>query len=105
MEEPNLTYINELAGNDSEFKTQLIQILKKELPSEIRAYQQHIVKKNNNLAAEMVHKIKHKISILGLLKSHKVATHFEEELKNNSQKNKNKFDHILKNMTQFLNTI
>jgi hypothetical protein len=38
MEQPNLNYIDELSGDNLEFKTKLIGILKKELPKEIIGY-------------------------------------------------------------------
>lgn len=105
MEQPNLLYIEQLADKDVSFKRQLIAILKTELPKEIRIYQQSIIKKNNSLAAEIVHKIKHKIGVLGLIESHKMACIYEEELRNSRKKSILKFEKTLKIMTHFLKTI
>ena len=35
MEQPNLEYIDKLSGDNIEFRTKLIGILKKELPQEV----------------------------------------------------------------------
>jgi len=39
MEQPNNNYIIQLAGDNLEFKSKMIAILKKELPEEIENYQ------------------------------------------------------------------
>jgi hypothetical protein len=66
MEQPNLSYINELSGDNLEFKNKIIGILKKELPDEIAVYEEEFKSGNYLEAAQSVHKLKHKISILGL---------------------------------------
>ena len=71
MEKPNLSYINELSGGDEAFKNKLITIIKKEFPEEKEVYFKNFKAKNFKASAENVHKLKHKISILGLEKSYK----------------------------------
>jgi HPt (histidine-containing phosphotransfer) domain-containing protein len=63
--------------------------------------------KENNLksVAEDVHKIKHKISILGMEKGHKLASDYEENLKNNSTELSNDFENILHSISVFLDDI
>jgi predicted DNA binding CopG/RHH family protein len=102
MEEANLNYINELSGDSLEFRAKLIAIIKKELPEEIATY--YVCKKNINLRlmAESVHKLKHKISLLGLEKSYYIAEKFEENLKNNSTNLQSDFECILKIMQEFV---
>ena len=46
------------------------------------------------MAAESVHKLKHKISILGLNKSYYIAEKFEDNLKDNSTELQSDFDAI-----------
>ena len=46
MEKPNLDYINQLSGDNLEFKNRLITILKKELPDEIEVYQTEFANDN-----------------------------------------------------------
>lgn len=105
MEQPNSEYINQLAGGNEEFKSKVIAILKKELPEEIELYQTYILNSNYILAAECVHKLKHKISFLGLEKSYYIAEDFEENLKNKSTHLQSNFEAILMQMQDFVNKL
>jgi len=105
MEQPNSDYINQLAGDNEEFKSRVVAILKRELPEEIELYQNYINNMNYILAAESVHKLKHKISILGLEKSYYIAEEFEENLKENSTQLQSDFESILKQMQDFVATL
>jgi len=102
MEQPNLNYINELSGDNLDFKNKIIGILKKELPDEIALYTQEYINENYLLAAQPVHKLKHKISILGLEKSYYIAEEYENNLKDNSTELKADFENILKSMQDFV---
>ena len=106
MEQPNLLYISTLSGGDEAFKTKLITIIKTEFPSEKTVYIKNIEAKNFKEASENVHKLKHKISILGLEKSYKIAADFENNLKdNNDDAGKEVFKDILQNITDYLATL
>jgi HPt (histidine-containing phosphotransfer) domain-containing protein len=105
MEKPNSNYINDLSGDNEEFKAKIIGILKRELPEEIAFYENQIQSKNYKLAAESVHKLKHKISILGLEKSYYIAEEYEENLKANSTNLLSDFETILKMMQDFVDTL
>lgn len=105
MEQPNLNYIDELSGDNLEFKTKLIGILKKELPKEIIGYSGEMENTNFLDAAQSVHKLKHKISILGLEKSYYIAEEYESDLKNNSINLAVDFENILKVMQEFVNRL
>ena len=105
MEQPNLHYINELSGDNLEFRTKLIGILKKELPKEIIGYSGEMENTNFLEAAQSVHKLKHKISILGLEKSYYIAEEYESNLKNNSTNLAVDFENILKIMQEFVNRL
>ncbi|WP_338376982.1 Hpt domain-containing protein [uncultured Flavobacterium sp.] len=102
MEQPNINYINELSGNDEDFKQKMISIVKSELPQEIESYNSLFKLQNFNATAEMVHKLKHKISVLGLEKSYYIAEKFEENLKQSSAELKEEFDNILQTMQNFV---
>lgn len=102
METPNLNYINELSGGNEEFKIKIIGILKRELPVEVEVYQNEVDKANFSQAAQAVHKLKHKVSILGLEKSYYIASDYEDNLKDNSVALKNDFEAILKAMQEFV---
>lgn len=104
LDSPNLSYIRELSDGDAEFEANLIAILKKELPKEKEAFLKSIREKDYKNSAAHVHKIKHKISILGLEKSYEFAVSFEEELKNDNPDRQDTFLRILQNMEEFLMT-
>jgi HPt (histidine-containing phosphotransfer) domain-containing protein len=105
MEQPNLDYINELSGGNLEFKHKIIVVLKKELPDEIAVYEEEFKSGNYLLAAQSVHKLKHKISILGLDKSYYLAEKFEENLKKNNTILDADFENILKSMQEFVDEL
>ncbi|NER12769.1 Hpt domain-containing protein [Leptobacterium flavescens] len=104
MEQPNLLYIDDLAGNDSMFKQKLIQVIKEELPEEIKIYLENYDKGEFVKAAQNVHKLKHKISILGLTKGYAMANEFEHNLKNNIPPNNlhEEFKTLLEVMDDFI---
>ncbi|AZJ36038.1 MULTISPECIES: histidine kinase [Tenacibaculum] len=105
MEQPNLLYINELSKGDEEFKKQVIEVLKEELSGEIECYFLHIKNEDLKKTKEVVHRIKHKMSILGLEKSYKITNDFENNLADNSVENKEYFENVLPIMLDFLKII
>jgi len=102
METANLTYIKNLSGGDISFEEKIITILKSELPEEQKTYFFCLQNKNYKDTAEIVHKLKHKISILGLKKSYQIAVEFEENLLKGTPMGKDDFEKILMNMTKFV---
>lgn len=102
MEQPNLSYINSMSGGDKAFEQKLIDIIKKEFPEEKAVYFANIKAKNHKLTAENVHKLKHKISILGLEKSYETAVAFENNLLEGSTELQDEFESILTIMTNYL---
>ena len=103
MEKPNLNYIKELSEGDQDFENKLIGVLKKELPLEFKEFQQNFNEKNFIKTAENVHKLKHKISILGLTKGYEEAALFENDLKNHQDTMRyDSFVQVIKSMMDFL---
>jgi hypothetical protein len=105
MEQPNLSYIHIMSGGDKAFEQKLIGIIKAEFPEEKKVYFDNIAAKNYKLTAENVHKLKHKISILGLEKSYDVAVNYENNLIDGSAEGRADFESILQIMTDFLETL
>ena len=105
MEQPNYDYIDDLAGDDLEFKNKMISIIKAELPVEIDQYKNSIAERDFKKSAEFVHKIKHKITILGLEKTYEIAEKYEEDLKKGRADFHVKFMEILDAMIKFLDEI
>lgn len=105
MELPNLNYIKNLSGGDLEFEKKIIEIVQKEFPEEKNIYEKSIFEDKYKDTAEIVHKLKHKISILGLEKSYEVAVEFEQNLLNESKALQEEFEKILTSMTNFINLL
>lgn len=104
METPNLSYIESLSGGDKAFEQQLLDVIKNEFPEEKKTYLDSIEEKNYKKAAENVHKLKHKISILGLEKSYQTANMHENLLREDKISMLNEFHEILKMITNYLET-
>ncbi|MFC7445114.1 hypothetical protein C7H62_0750 [Mesoflavibacter sp. HG96] len=102
MEQPNLSYIDSLSGGDKDFKQKLIDIIKKEYPEEKDIYLTNIKKGNYKQAASNVHKLKHKISILGLEKSYDIAANYEANLLEDNTDLKQEFEALLNVITNYL---
>ncbi len=94
-----------MSGGDKAFEKELIDIIKREFPVEKEIYLKNINCSNFKSAASNVHKLKHKISILGLEKSYEVAVSHESKLVNGSAEGHQAFELILRHMTDFLKTI
>lgn len=105
MEKPNLDYVKDLAGNDREFEKQFIDIIKTELPIEVNQYETNINNESYRAASEDVHKIKHKINILGLNKSYTIAENHEKELREGKTEIRMQFEAILRIMENFIKEI
>ena len=102
MEKPNLNYIKELSGGDVDFEESILNVLKKEFPIEYTLFNDNFKNGNYIEAANNVHKIKHKISILGLKKGLLLASEFEKSLKNNDIKLHQKFIKVLDKIHVYL---
>ena len=105
IEQANLSYIHSLSGGDKTFEKKLIDIIKTEFPVERAIYEKNMKFHNFKEAAENVHKIKHKISILGLEKSYELATEYEKNLKESNHTLEDAFDVIMQNITAYLVTL
>ena len=104
-ETPNLSYIHELAEGSLEFERKIITIMKKEFLLEKKEFITNYESNNFQEAAENVHKLKHKIGMLGLEKGYKLAIAFEEELNGKNPLLLSKFMLILESMDKFLKTL
>ena len=105
MEQPNQSYINNLSGDDKAFKQKLIDIIKMEFPEEKQIYFDNYNAKKFKLTADNVHKLKHKISILGLEKGYESAVIYENNLEEGKTEGKDQFEAILNSITKYLETL
>ncbi len=104
-EKPNLNYIKELAGGDSSFEQKFLDIVKNEFPVEKKEYLDCLNRRDNNATAEIVHKLKHKLNILGLQDGYRLAVGYEEELKCGDYKLKDDFLSVLNVIDNYILTI
>ncbi len=102
MEQPNLSLIKEIADNDADFEKSILDILKKEFPDEVALYKKNYNAKNYTEASDDVHKLKHKISLLGLNEDFKLAADYENELKKEDIGLHNNFVEILDKIHVYL---
>ena len=91
-----------MSGGDEAFEKKLINIIKAEFPLEKEEYYNNYKANNFKLTADNVHKLKHKISILGLEKSYEVAVAFENNLLEGETTLNQEFESILINITNYL---
>jgi HPt (histidine-containing phosphotransfer) domain-containing protein len=105
MEKPNLDYIEKLARSDESLRNKLITVLKIEFPEEKKEYYKSLKNKNFKQIEENVHRLKHKISILGLEKSYTIANEFEHNLRELNLDRVDDFDQILVAISSYLKTI
>ncbi len=105
-ETPNLIYIKELAAGSDAFEQKLIGIVKREFPEEKKEFLQNYNAKTFTKAAENVHKLKHKIGMLGFETGYQTTIDFEEDLKmGNPLVLYPKFMLILESIEKFLKTL
>ena len=102
MESPNLSYIKSMSGGNLDFERKIITIIKEEFPIEKEEFFKNFNSKKFKLAAGNVHKLKHKISILGLEKSYEIAVAFENNLLEGNTGLNQEFESILNTITNYL---
>jgi len=102
MEQPNLYVIKEISGDDVEFQNSILDIIKIEFPGEVTSFKENFKAKNFVEAANNVHKIKHKISLLGLQKGVALASEFEALLKEGNTTLHNNFLEVLDKIHVYL---
>lgn len=105
MEQPNIDYFIKLSNNNASFKQKLIEVVKYELPLEIDFYIKCIAQNEWEKAAESVHKLKHKIGVLGMEKGYNVAEEYEKNLREGSKELQSEFEQLLTIMNQFINLL
>jgi len=105
METPNLSYIDDIARGDELIKKTLIDVIKKEFPVELEEYYKNYTNLDYKKIEADVHKIKHKISILGLKKNYEMANQYEHNLREKNLDGSEDFEKILNVISNYLKTI
>lgn len=102
---PNLSYVISLVKNDFEFKSKFLAIIKAEFPIELEKYLQHMRREEPRAAAELVHKLKYRVSALGMNKSFELTEKHEERLHIGDTSLDFEFRRILKKIVAYLQNI
>lgn len=102
---PNFNYIKEISNGDIEFEKKIISILKEELPLEINEFYKNFKKNKYLEASKNVHKLKHKISLFGLIEAHNLASDFEKELKKEKATLFADFNDVIKKISKFVENL
>lgn len=102
---PNLDYIKELSAGDEMFEKKFITIIKEEFPREKETYLENLKNENYRETMDIVHKIKHKINILGLQNGYRLAVRYEEELRYGNPGLQTDFLAILKTMETYIKSL
>ncbi|MDT0539118.1 MULTISPECIES: Hpt domain-containing protein [Croceitalea] len=101
-EVPNLNYIKEIAGGNEEFEKKFLAIIQAEFPKEKEDYLKYLADNELEESAKVVHKIKHKLGILGLNNAYKLAIKHEEGLKYGDEKLNSDFEEVLNKVEEFI---
>ena len=101
-ETPNLDYIKEIAGGNEEFEQKFLSIIQQEFPKEKEEYISYVAAKKLEDAAKIVHKMKHKLGILSLNRSYKLAVKYEEDLKYGNTALEEDFKQVLDIVEEFI---
>lgn len=81
METPNLDYIKKISDGDSNFEESMLALLKTEFPLELITLKKNFSEGNFIEVSLNIHKIKHKIAMLGMNNCFKLATKIEKNIK------------------------
>ena len=80
METPNHLYVKQLSNGDEKFANYLVEVMRTELTEDVGLYKNAMKRKDYLDAKSHVHRIKHKMGLLGLEKSYEKANNFENGL-------------------------
>lgn len=103
--DPNLEYIQSMSGGDKSFENSLIAIIKNEFETEKNEYYKNIAVKNLKHTVDNVHKLKHKVGILGLDYGYELTIAFELELLEGKTNLQEDFEGLIEVMTKFLDRL
>lgn len=104
-EAPNLSYLEEIAGEDRDFEQRFMKLFKEEFLWEVGMYLRYIKREEPRAAAEIVAKSKYKMSMLGLKNAFHFAVDHEEKLHIGDASLHKGFKQILRKVNKFLESI
>lgn len=99
---PNFNYLTQLANGDTEFFEELKEVMIGELSEERIEYNKMLACGNLKEAASAIHKIKHKVGILGMENGYKEFEAYEHALRGGQKIESPKIEKILNIIFIFL---
>lgn len=105
VETPNMNYVIELGGEDHIFRKKFVEILKREFTDQLGNYLYHIKQDEPRAAAEVVHKIKYKFTMLSMKRAFYFSEAYEEQLHVGDMSSDDDFKKILKTVKEYLKTL
>lgn len=100
--EPKFSYLDQLSGSNPEFKARIIKIILNDLPKDFDLYCYALELKHHHWAAEVVHRIKQKISFLQMTESLRLADEHELQLRQSDTSLIKEFNAIVNKILNFL---
>ena len=104
-EQPNLDYVHRLSDGDSLLEKRLIAVMISEFESDYEDYKKAVADTDYKKIITFVHRLKHKIGFLGMEYSYQIAHKYEEELHKNESRLAPEFEHIMTQISDFINTL
>jgi HPt (histidine-containing phosphotransfer) domain-containing protein len=80
----DLTYLNEISGEDKEFIQEILHTFLEEMPKDIKEMSSALNENNNVLIGKMAHKTKATLQLLGLSELKELALDIEQTTKTDS---------------------
>lgn len=105
VEQPNLDYVHRLSDGDSLLEKRLIAVMISEFESDYKDYKMAVADTDYKKIITFVHRLKHKIGFLGMEYSYQIAHKYEEELHKNEGRLAPEFEHIMTQISDFINTL
>ena len=102
MERPSLKYLKTLSNGNEKFEVKILRILITELPEELDNYKKALKAENYFWAAEIVHKINHKIAFFQMEQGFVLANQHELDLRDGKLNNQEEFLEIVTKILKFL---
>ncbi|WP_088323375.1 hypothetical protein [Polaribacter tangerinus] len=105
METPNLEYIDKIANGSEILKAKIIKIVREELSLDSEKYYELKDTKDLKNFKVYIHRIKNKMTVLGLIESYKIASNYEKNIENVTDEEKKFFENTLAHMIEFIDNI
>ncbi len=106
MKFPNSIFLEEQAQNNTVIVTRILEVMKEEFITEMEVYLSYMSNENYTEASKVVHKLKHKASLLNLDKEKAIELgKYEMDLLSKDLTLKDEFDEILDKISRYFKNL